>query len=603
MRVLAFLFVLIGFSAFSQTNISFSNPLVEDILTGDKDPWTEPYYHEVDLIHNSFSYCDFRDEVNADSLKSYLEKLSSFENRNTFSDTISNARGIGAARRWIMEKLRSFDGQPNLIKRFEFSYLDFDITNNTCGSGRLRNVIAVRPGYRAGEPITIVEAHMDSRCGGRCDTSCLAHGADDNGSGTVMVIELARVFANRNYPGTIVFMLTTGEEQGLLGASAMAEWCQQNDVKVKAVFNSDIIGGIFCGETASPPTTCATEGSIDSTRLRVFAAASEQLGSRNQARWIKLNYEKFLAKNVKVPMQIQVMNQEDRTGRGGDHIPFRQRGFNATRFTSAVEHGNGAGNSDPNYHDRQHSTDDVIGIDTDNDGELDSLFIDFNYLARNTVINAAMASWSALCDTAPSFSLDPAASGGAMLTLDGDSWQGKSYLVGVRNPASADTTYMFDHVYSFTDSKTFVIPGITSGEAYFVSVARSGGNNNPIGIWSDGQLLVASQTTDPGQEYELPYADCERGPIGFQEDGASYQFKLMPNPAKTSLTLSAAGLDTYDIWEVRLRDIRGRNVISKSSMGNTSFTLNTQFIDAGVYLTQFIVKGDVVYNEKLVIAP
>ncbi len=603
MRYFIIIFLISSFSAFSQTNISFSNPLVEDILTGDKDPGTEPYYHEVDLIHNAFSYCEFKDEISADSLRSYLEKLSSFENRNTFSDTTSNSRGIGAARRWIMQKLRSFENPSSQIQRFEFSYLDFDITNNTCGSGRLRNVIAVRPGYRAGEAITIVEAHMDSRCGGRCDTSCVAHGADDNGSGTVMVMELARVLAHRNYPGTVVFMLTTGEEQGLLGAGALAEWCEQNDVEVKAVFNSDIIGGIFCGETASPPTTCATEGSIDSTRLRVFAAASEQLGSRNQARWIKLNYEKFLVKNVKVPMQIQVMNQEDRTGRGGDHIPFRQRGYNATRFTSAVEHGNGAGNSDPDYHDRQHSTDDVIGVDTDNDGELDSLFIDFNYLARNTVINAAMASWSALCDTAPQFSIDPAANGGATITIEGDSWQGNTYLVGVRNPASTDTTYMFDHIYSFTNAKTFVIPGVSSGEAYFVSLARSGGINKPIGIWTDGQLLIASQTTNPGQEYELPYADCETGPISLKEGEVQYQFKLMPNPAKTSLTLSSKGLGAYEIWEVRLRDIRGRNVISKSSMGNKSFTLNTQFIEPGVYLTQFIVKGDVVYNEKLVIAP
>jgi len=599
MRAIVIVFLIVSLNSYSQTNISFSNPMAEKILKVE-DPWTWPGYHEVDLIHNAYSYCQFKELISADSLRSYLETLTSFQNRNTFSDTTSTEKGIGAARRWIMAKLRSFDYPPNLGSRFEYSYLDFNITNNTCGSGRLRNVIAIRPGYAKDSAITIIEAHMDSRCGGRCDTACVAHGADDNGSGTVMVMELARVLAYANYPGTIVFMLTTGEEQGLLGASALAEWCQQNNVKVKAVLNNDIIGGIFCGETASPPTTCATEGSIDSTRLRVFASSSEQLGSRNQARWIKLNYERFLAHNVAVPMQIQIMNQEDRTGRGGDHIPFRQRGYNATRFTSAVEHGNGAGNSDPNYHDRQHSTDDIIGVDTNGDGKADSLFIDFNYLARNTVVNATMVSLSAIASPAPNFSIDASANGGAKLSIQ-DEWENKRFLLGVRMAVSSDTTYMFDKLYHFENVKDFTIPGLTQGEAYFISLARVG-NNRPIGVWSNGELLVAQASTNDIQEYEMSYAVCDEGFISSPERKHGLDFELQPNPASDQLTLGAKGIGAFDYWEVRLRDIRGRNVFSKSLMGATRFSINTQYIESGVYLVQFIHKGDVVHNEKLVIS-
>lgn len=599
-KLLIILLLSLPIKLISQTNISFSNPKAAEILKGN---YQGHEYHPFDLNDNSFSYCQFKSEISADSLRENLEKLSSFENRNTFSDTSSSVKGIGAARRWAMEKFTSYDvlkGSPNQGDSYELTYLDFDVFSNSCGPGHLRNVIAIRPGYVPDMPITIVQAHMDSRCGGRCDTACVAHGADDNGSGTVIVMELVRIFAKKHYPGTIVFMLTAGEEQGLLGAIAFAEWCFVNDIKVQAVLNNDIIGGIFCGETASPPSTCAAEGSIDSSRLRVFAASSEQLGSRNQARWIKLNYEKFLAKNVDVPMQIQIMNQEDRTGRGGDHIPFRQRGFNATRFTSAVEHGNGAGNSDPNYHDRQHSTDDVIGIDTNNDGEIDSLFIDFNYLARNAVVNATMVSLASIADTAPTFTIDPAANGGATISLEGNTWQGAQYLVGIRQTISADTSLMFDHIYAFSDSKDFVIPGILSGEAYFVSLAKTS-VNNPIGIWSSGQLLIASQTTDSGLEYELPYADCNTGPISVYEFGNALDFRLAPNPAQDALSISPDGVGVYDIWEFRLRDIQGRNIISQSYMGPNQVKLSTRFVPAGVYLAQFILKGKVVENKKLII--
>lgn len=580
----------------SQTNISISNPEAEAILSGNYNPQN---YRLEEGNKSLVSYCDFINEVSPDTLRKLLDTLVSFKNRNTFSDTVSPLQGIGAARRWIMDRLRSYESPQ--FPKVVYSYLDFDIVNNTCGSGRLRNVLAIKPGLNPALPISIVEAHMDSRCGGRCDTSCIAHGADDNGSGTVMVMELLRVMSNGSYPGTIVYMLTTGEEQGLLGATAMAAYCQQEEIKIKAVFNNDIVGGVFCGKTASPPTACAGEGSIDSTRLRVFASSSEQSGSRNQARFVKLNYEKFLAGNVEVPMQIQIMGQEDRTGRGGDHIPFRQRAYNATRFTSAHEHGNGAGNSDPNYEDRQHSEDDIIGLDTNGDGVLDSLFVDFNYLARNTVINASMLAFASFADTAPKFSLNPSALGGTKLSLE-SSWEGKEFLVGVREANSTDTSFMFDAIYSFKNAQEFVIPGITDGKVYFIALASTS-INEPVGIWSDGQLLIASQSTAASQEYQLPYFDCEKGPVGHSPaQTALYAFEVIPNPASQRVQFGVRGLDAFSIWELRLRDIRGRNILSKSLMGSTNFELNTQFLTKGLYLVQFIVEGKVMESKKLVIS-
>ena len=102
-----------------------------------------------------------------------------------------------------------------------------------------------------------------------------------------------------------------------------------------------------------------------------------------------MQYEEELLAHVEVPHLVTIMTAEDRTGRGGDHIPFRSAGYPAMRFTSANEHGDAS--NGPNYDDRQHTSDDILGLDTDNDGQLDSFFVDFNYLARNAVINANAA--------------------------------------------------------------------------------------------------------------------------------------------------------------------------------------------------------------------
>ncbi len=99
-------------------------------------------------------------------------------------------------------------------------------------------------------------------------------------------------------------------------------------------------------------------------------------------------------------MQVSVMAAEDRTGRGGDHIPFRQRGFSAIRFTSANEHGNAS--NGPGYTDRQHTSGDVLGADTNGDGEVDSFYVDFHYLGRNALINANAAVMAAYAPPPPS---------------------------------------------------------------------------------------------------------------------------------------------------------------------------------------------------------
>jgi hypothetical protein len=375
-------------SGFCQTNVHFTNAIATNVLAGNYNPGdyassatTNPHAIALEIEGN----------IQPDSLRSYLERMSLFETRNTGSDTLSLNRGIGAARSWALNRFNQISADND--NRLVSSYLHWE--RNVCGASKHKNIVAILPGAALGTTnttaagIVIVEAHFDSRCGTGCDTTCQAHGMEDNGSGSALVLELARVMAKYQFDRTIVFMLTVAEEQGLYGAQALADYCYNNDIEVAAVLNNDIVGGVICGETSSPPS-CPSENDVDSTQVRLFSFGTAFSKQKQLARYIKLQYQDELVENVSVPMLVTIMTAEDRTGRGGDHIPFRQRGFASMRFTSANEHGD-ANTANSNYHDRQHTSDDVLGEDTNNDGNIDQWFVDFNYLGRNAAINGVAA--------------------------------------------------------------------------------------------------------------------------------------------------------------------------------------------------------------------
>ncbi|MGB3075019.1 MAG: M20/M25/M40 family metallo-hydrolase, partial [Chitinophagales bacterium] len=341
-------------TVFAQTNIISTNAMAEQVMMGNYNP--ADYFPPVLLNDPDTISTGLNDQINADSLHEYLEYLGSFQNRNSGSDTISNVKGIGAARRWVYHKFQQFSaGNYN---RLLPSYLQFDLS--ICNVGQHRNVFAVLPGLdTADHSIIIIESHLDSRCEILCDTACLAQGSDDNGSGTALVIELARVMSKFSYSRTIVFLANIAEEQGLYGSEAFADYVQQQNIPVKAVLNNDIVGGILCGETSSPPS-CSPFGDIDSTQVRLFSYGGFNSPHKGLVRFIKLQYKEQLLELASVPMTISVMTGEDRTGRGGDHIPFREHGYTAMRFTSANENGN-ANVTAVGYADNQHTSRDVLG--------------------------------------------------------------------------------------------------------------------------------------------------------------------------------------------------------------------------------------------------
>jgi len=470
MKKLTLLAILCSYYAiaFSQENILVTNAEVDQILHGNYE--AADYLPATIINHPEDIASMLLAEVSPDSLKAYLEWLSTFENRNTGSDTSSTTEGMGAARRWALSKFEAFSGQNE--NRLRPAYLQFD--QEICGMGQHRNVIAVLPGIGPHQnELVIVEGHMDSRCADPCDIDCTAHGMEDNGSGTALVLELARVMSQFAFDRTLVFMITTGEEQGLFGADAFATYCEDEGLPVKAVYNNDIVGGIICGETASPPG-CPGLNEIDSINVRLYSFGGSPLSSASSrllARFARLQYEESIAPISPVQTMINIMSQEDRAGRGGDHIPFRQSGYAAVRFTSANEHGNGNPSTE-DYHDRQHTMEDVLGVDTDGDNQLDSFFVDFNYLARNAIINGNAMAASAMGPEPPTgFSLEEVENG--LVYQIEDPTDNGLYRLGVR--AFSNGTNYFDTLFTVT-AKSDTLYGLMPGEVLMVTAATIDSN-------------------------------------------------------------------------------------------------------------------------------
>lgn len=462
--ILLVLILVACLSAFAQTNITLSNPEAANILAGNYDP---ALYTPAEIINNPDSVLlGVVNNISKDSLLSFLMHIDSYYQRNTGSDTISNNYGIGAVRRWIYQKFGEFStAQEN---RLVVSYMDFD--RSICGKNHHKNVLAILPGLDTTQnEVLIVEGHYDTRCEGACDTNCYSPGMEDNGSGTVLVMELARVMSRYAFDRTIVFANVTGEDQGLYGAKAFATYVDNNDIPVMALFNNDVVGGIICGATSSPPG-CPYMNHIDSTHVRLFSFSQFNDSSANSkhkqlVRYIKLHQEEDINPLLETPMTISMMIREDRIGRSGDHIPFREKGIRAVRFCSQNEHGDGTGTPP----DRQHTSNDVLGLDltVPPDGVLDTFFVDMGYLQRNTITNGVNLGYLAIAPPQPQPEFIPLPDG-LEITMTGNDTIYKHYRVGIRSQGSG--TLYFDTVLNFIDSTHFSITGLDPGKEYYFSV-------------------------------------------------------------------------------------------------------------------------------------
>jgi hypothetical protein len=319
-------------------------------------------------------------EVSADSLKSYILKMVSFGTRNTLSSTTDKARGIGAARNWVLSKFNEIAKQSN--NRLT-AFVD-TTTYNADGrridrSINLGNVVATLKGSDPKDNrVFIITGHLDNMRSSATDSIGDAPGANDDASGCAAVLECARIMSKHNFPATIIFMTVSGEEQGLLGAAYMARKARRENLNIEAVLNNDIMGSNNSNET----------NIIDNTKIRVFSEAFSvadtgrralnirNLGLENDGKARQLaRYAKEVGERYVDNLQVVMVYRNDRFLRGGDHTPFVENGYAAVRFTEMNE----------NYlHQHQN-------VRTENGivyGDLPE-FMDFEYLRKNTAMNLA----------------------------------------------------------------------------------------------------------------------------------------------------------------------------------------------------------------------
>lgn len=265
-------------------------------------------------------------EISPARIRQTDSALVSFGTRNTMSDTLSDTRGIGAARRYLYHELRAYSRDCSGCLRVEYDPAKIvNARHPQRVTMDVVNVLAWLPG-RDTTRVVVMGGHYDS-CICRIntnDSTSTAPGADDDGSGTSAVLELARVMSKR-YPkgldATIVFALYAAEEQGTLGSAHLAQRLKDAGLTVVAGMTDDIVGNVV-----------AENGKTDSTSVRIYAVDSVPSQSGELARYVWGVGHAYLPK-----FEVRPTFRLDRLGRGGDHGPFQRIGAPALRFTERLE--------------------------------------------------------------------------------------------------------------------------------------------------------------------------------------------------------------------------------------------------------------------------
>jgi Zn-dependent M28 family amino/carboxypeptidase len=324
-------------------------------------------------------------------LEADIRMLAGFGTRNTFSDTLSDTRGIGAARRWIkaeFDKISAACGgclevfyQRNLVKAADNNRIPQDTW--------VVNVVAIQRGTQFPNRYVIMSGDIDSRASNTMDGESDAPGANDNASGMAGAIEAARVLSQYKFPSSIVYAGLSGEEQGLHGGRYMAEVAVAEGWDIVGVLNNDMIGNIE-----------GIDGVIDNTTFRVFSEPTpvteteQQRGSRRFYGGEVDGVSRQLARYVHKMTDLYMTNMRalmiyrlDRFGRGGHHRPFNDFGFAGVRIMETHEH-----------YDRQHQN-----IREENGIKYGDVIegVNFEYAAKLTAVNAITLAGLASAPAAP----------------------------------------------------------------------------------------------------------------------------------------------------------------------------------------------------------
>jgi hypothetical protein len=320
-------------------------------------------------------------QVSAEHIRANIDKLVSFGTRLTLSAqdpaSIAAGRGVGAAREWIKSEFERYSKDCGGCLEVKTDSFTEPVADRIPQPTEITNVYAVLRGTDAenAKRIVLVTGHYDSRPSDTLDVKADAPGANDDGSGTAVSLECARVLSKLKFPATIIFLTVAGEEQGLNGSDHFAKMAREQGWNVEAALNNDIVGGDKSAEQDHSVVRVFSEG--------LPAAATEQdirrirgLGGENDSASRQLaRYVADVGRTYNAGVKPMLVFRLDRYLRGGDHLSFLQQGFTGVRFTEFRE----------DFHHQHQNVRTENGIEY---GDLPK-FVDFDYVAHVARLNAA----------------------------------------------------------------------------------------------------------------------------------------------------------------------------------------------------------------------
>jgi hypothetical protein len=405
---------------------------------------------------------DIINSISEERLKKDVKTLADFGTRNTFSDTISESRGIGAARRWIKKEFDNIskDCKNCLTTFYQKDFVTTKMSNRVPKDTWIVNVAAIQKGTKYPNRYIIMTGDIDSRNSDGSDYTKDAPGANDNASGMAGTIEAARVLSKYKFENSIIYLGLSGEEQGLFGGAGFAKYAKEKGWEIIGVFNNDMIGNIT-----------GVDGVIDNRAFRIFSEPvppTETERERNARRFyggevdgISRQLARYVHKTTKTympEMNPMMVYRLDRFGRGGHHRPFNDLGFAGIRIMEAHE----------NY-TQQHQD-----IRTENGINYGDTFehVNFGYVKKLTAVNAINLASLAWAPPSPT----EVAIGGIVEASAKLKWNKvdgtKGYKIYWRDTTSPTWDYS-----RYVETTEFTLEGIVIDNFYF-GVATVGENGH-----------------------------------------------------------------------------------------------------------------------------
>ena len=415
----------------------------------------------INFAQTSQKIYDIIEAVSAERIEKDIQTLVDFGTRNTFSDTISETRGIGAARRWIKSEFETIS--ENCNNCLSVSYQKDFVTKK--GNPRVPhdawivNVLAIQKGTKYPNRYVIMSGDIDSRGSDTMEFTKDAPGANDNASGMAGTIEAARVLSKYKFENSIVYVGLSGEEQGLFGGSGLAKYAKDNQWDIIGVLNNDMIGNIK-----------GLDGVIDNRTFRIFSEPvppTETERQRTLRRFyggevdgISRQLARYIHKTTKTympEMNPMMVYRLDRFGRGGHHRPFNDLGFPGIRIMEAHE----------NYNQQHQDIREENGIKY---GDVID-HVNFDYAKKLTTVNAINLASLAWAPPTPT----NVAIGGIVEPSVKLKWDNVEDAVGYKIYWRDTTSPTWDHSRYVQDVTAFTLDGIVI-DNYFFGIASVGKN-------------------------------------------------------------------------------------------------------------------------------